>query len=197
MPKYLQCELRLVTTQCIIVEADNLGPHLVGATQIVKKFLVHRCGHDKQSISGQNCIKSMVKSNNYIVATQDRELQEWLRQKPGQPLMYLHKKTPVLERPSPASKKIFDKKVDEAVNLNDTDVEKLKTMKTREGVQVETVILKKKKHKKKQPNPLSCKKKQKKSNSGKINVERGFVAKKARQRIKIPKHVKDHLKNKS
>lgn len=67
LPKYLQAPLKLVTTQCIIMEAEQLGAQLTGATQIVKQFLVHRCGHDKAPINGSACIKSMVNINNHYL----------------------------------------------------------------------------------------------------------------------------------
>lgn len=60
LPKYLQAELRLVTTQCIIVEAEGLGGGVSGATQIVKQFLVHKCGHDQKPIAGADCMKVCV-----------------------------------------------------------------------------------------------------------------------------------------
>lgn len=60
IPKYFQAETRLVTTQCIILEAESLGSKVQGATAIVKQFLVHKCGHEKEPKSGTACIKSMV-----------------------------------------------------------------------------------------------------------------------------------------
>lgn len=54
----------LVTTQCIIVESENLGAKVQGATNIVKQFLVHKCGHEKKTVSGLACIKSMVRARN-------------------------------------------------------------------------------------------------------------------------------------
>lgn len=184
LPKYLQAELRLVTTQCIIMEADSLGGAVSGATQIVKKFLVHKCGHgtqqqqqagnadaaaaDKAPLTGAACMKSMVRQNNYIVATQDRELQEWMRRRPGQALMYLHQKTPVLEQPSEVSRKRSERKQDETHDFGERDTKRLEFLKRQAGLKVEqetekkAAVALKKKFKKKQPNPLSCKKKKKK-----------------------------------
>lgn len=50
----------MVTTQCIILEAEGLGSKVQGATQIAKQFLVHKCGHEKEPKSGVACIRSMV-----------------------------------------------------------------------------------------------------------------------------------------
>lgn len=60
-----------------------------------------------------------------MIATQDRELQEKLRKKPGQPLMYLHKKTPVLEQPSELSRKTVEFKLNEAFKFGTADEKKL------------------------------------------------------------------------
>lgn len=45
----------------------------------------------------------IVNTSRYIIATQDRELQEIARSSPGTPVLYLHKKTPTLEQPSKRS----------------------------------------------------------------------------------------------
>uniref|UniRef100_A0A1B0FHB7 PIN domain-containing protein n=1 Tax=Glossina morsitans morsitans TaxID=37546 RepID=A0A1B0FHB7_GLOMM len=57
MRKYFQVQVKLLTTQCIILEAESLGAPLVGATQIFKKFLVHKCGHAGNPIAASECIK--------------------------------------------------------------------------------------------------------------------------------------------
>lgn len=187
------------------MEAESLGGAVVGATQIVKKFLVHRCGHDQKPISAAECMKSMIKGNHYIIATQDRELQEYLRSKPGQPLMYLHKKTPVLEQPSDASRKLSEQRQNETHDVVERDVKRLQQLKRAAGLPVEeeAPAIAKKKFKKKQPNPLSCKKKKKKKvlgtskNGPKSAVANGVqekgVQKKRRNRIRVAQHVKDIL----
>lgn len=60
-----------------------------------------------------------------MIATQDRELQEYLRKKPGQPILYLHKKTPVLEQPSELSRKTVEFKLNASFTFGDADVKKL------------------------------------------------------------------------
>lgn len=64
LKRYLQSELKLLTTQCIILESESLGPALQGATSIVKRFYVHKCGHEGKPIPGAECIKHMVGSNS-------------------------------------------------------------------------------------------------------------------------------------
>lgn len=60
-----------------------------------------------------------------MIATQDRELQEYLRKKPGQPILYLHKKTPVLEQPSELSRKTVEFKLNASFTFGDSEVKKL------------------------------------------------------------------------
>lgn len=60
-----------------------------------------------------------------MIATQDRELQDYLRKKPGQPIMYLHKKTPVLEQPSELSRKTVEFKLNESFTFGEADTKKL------------------------------------------------------------------------
>lgn len=53
-----------MTTQCIILEAESLGAPLTGATQIVKQFFVHKCGHEGKPVTAAECIKQMVSSRD-------------------------------------------------------------------------------------------------------------------------------------
>lgn len=205
LPKYIQAPTQLITTQCIILEAESLGPKVQGATSIVKQFLVHKCGHEKSPKSATACIKSVVRQNRYIVATQDRTLQDRLRERVGQPLLYLHRKTPVLEQPGQLSRKSVELKMNEAVTFGKQDANKLVALKKTHGLDAAnsaTAATGKKVKKKKQPNPLSCKKKKTKTNnvnksdnkqtkSSDANVE-----KKKRKRVKIPLHVKEILAGK-
>ncbi|KAJ8964816.1 hypothetical protein NQ314_004623 [Rhamnusium bicolor] len=200
IPRYIQDDVKLLTTQCAIIEMENLGPKLNGALLILKKYAVHKCGHEGKPILGSKCLLSMLGKNNdnhYIIATQDRDLQDRIRDKPGVPLLYLHMKTPVLEKPAEASVKAAKNKLTVLCKSEITALEQLK---------VESGLLKNdeekpKKKTKKGPNPLSCKKKKVKANirshivkkEGKPEIE-----KKKRKRIKIPKHVRElMLENKT
>lgn len=214
LPKYVQAATQLITTQCIILEAESLGSKVQGATNIVKQFLVHKCGHEKEPKSATACIKTMVKQNRYIVASQDRSLQDRLRQRPGQPILYLHKKTPVLEQPSELSRKAVELKMNEAVTFGQADTSKLLALKKNQGLATpsnsDTNQNEKKKKKKKQPNPLSCKTKKKKdsdkpkpagtatknSNKSASSGAQPAIDKNKRKRIRIAQHVKEILSNK-
>ncbi|KAH8328189.1 hypothetical protein KR067_005582 [Drosophila pandora] len=193
--KYFQCPAKLLTTQCVILEAEALGAPLTGATSIVKRFHVHKCGHEGKPVAAAECIKSMTKDNRYIVASQDRLLQESLRKIPGRCLLYLHKATPVLEAPSKASKKWVQRR---AKNLMlGKQVEKIDYMKEKQGLKpAETTPNPKKRKGPKNPNPLSCKKSKKEKTQPQLKgVEQTALvkAKTKRKRVKIPAHVKAEL----
>ncbi|KAH8275806.1 hypothetical protein KR026_004801 [Drosophila bipectinata] len=193
--KYFQCPAKLLTTQCVILEAEALGAPLTGATSIVKRFHVHKCGHEGKPVAAAECIKSMTKDNRYIVASQDRLLQESLRKIPGRCLLYLHKATPVLEAPSKASKKWVQRR---AKNLMlGKQVEKIDYMKEKQGLKpTETTPNPKKRKGPKNPNPLSCKKSKKEKPKPELKgVEQTSLvkAKTKRKRVKIPAHVKAEL----
>jgi U3 small nucleolar RNA-associated protein 23 len=193
--KYLQSEVKLLVTACLINECENLGPKLTAATQLLKSFAVHRCGHEKTPIAGSACIKEKVKTNHYIIATQDRDLQDWIRRKPGIPLLYLHQVAPTLEQPSEASRKFADKQTAKTVEVTKLDGDRLKLMKRKEGLAVEaTVVAPKKKKKVGGPNPLSCKKKKKTSGKTLHTTTNKAIEKKKRVRVKVAKHVKEVLR---
>ncbi|KOC68380.1 rRNA-processing protein UTP23 like protein [Habropoda laboriosa] len=119
--------------------------------QIVKQYPIHKCGHAKHSISGTKCLQSMVgKSNSsrYIVATQDRELQDSLRNIPGVPIIYLHGKAPTLEAPSQASCK-YAENVRKGLGMTEWEKETMRTLKEAAGLAENTEIKCKRKKRKK------------------------------------------------
>lgn len=160
-----------MTTRCIIIETEKISKKTHGALTILKQYGIHECNH-KQPVSGTECILSMIgaqNDNHYILASQDRELQNLFRRKAGVPLLYLHNKTPTLERPSKPS---YDK-ANAKLSLNSTTFvsesqsETLKRMKQALGVQEsEQESMMQKRRRQHNPNPLSCKKKKKKGKAG-------------------------------
>uniref|UniRef100_A0A2M4ASU4 rRNA-processing protein UTP23 homolog n=1 Tax=Anopheles triannulatus TaxID=58253 RepID=A0A2M4ASU4_9DIPT len=205
LKKYFQCEVKPIVTACIITETDNLGAGFVGTSQLLKRFLVHRCGHEKHPIDGSSCIKAITQTCRYIVATQDRALQQWVRSKPAIPLFYLHNNSvPTLVQPSEANRNAANEGQRNRVQVRTLDQQTLTSLKQKEGLAVaETTVVRKKK-KPKNPNPLSCKKpKKKKVAAGTKNnsepqpaakSDGGVVKKKSRKRVKLAKHVVEHLK---
>lgn len=159
----------------------------------------------------------------YIIATQDRELQDKLRLIPGVALFYFHNKGPTLEAPTEVSEKAASatanaRSVFFCLNqtccslgensfglfacfffrwgINKYEEETLSKLKEAEGIKPEEKSTKKKKKKQHNPNPLSCKRKKKKSEGGPevpIDSKAGVKKKRSRRGKKIPQHVKAEL----
>ncbi|CAH0749287.1 unnamed protein product [Diatraea saccharalis] len=202
LPKYLNGQLKLLTTRCVIIETERIAKKTHGALTILKQYGIHECGH-KEPVSGAKCIMSMIGNSNekhYILATQDRDLQDKLRAKAAIPLLYLHNKSPTLAKPSKAS---YDKAGQtlqcSTVFISETQNETLKSMKKALGVEdkVEEIKVPIKKKKTHNPNPLSCKKKKKKPNTKQQTTKREGVSEgkvKKRRNKKAPRIIKDQLK---
>lgn len=194
LSRYLQADLKLLTTQCAIIEAESLGPKVFGALQILKQYAIHKCGHEGKPILGADCFLSMVGKTNdkhYIIATQDRDLQKKLKDIAAAPVLYLHQKAPVLEKPSEASVQFAQSKRSCLSEWEKTAVEVLK----KESGICEEETKRPKKKKKKGANPLSCKKKKKKSGAVQCGVSKkdGESVRVKRKKVRIPKHVKEEL----
>ncbi len=87
--KYLNEELLLLTSACVLRELEILGDSFYGALHIAKQFRIEECGHPTP-IPPDRCLKALVKKNNkYFVGTQDRELTEYLRSVPGCPVLFV------------------------------------------------------------------------------------------------------------
>lgn len=179
MKNYLQVEVRLLTTPCIIIETEQLGSKLLSVSSKLKGFQLNKCGHERHPISGADCIKSLTKDNRYIIATQDRDLQEWVRAKVGIALLYLHNVVPTFEEPSEASKRFVDRKLKKSIQVSSFEDVQLKLLKKKEGLAKEKVH-KIKRKKKGGPNPLSCKKKKSALNV----IKDKAIKKKPRRRVK-------------
>ncbi|KRT79994.1 hypothetical protein AMK59_7702, partial [Oryctes borbonicus] len=179
IPKYLQGELKLLTTQCAIIETENFGSKLHGALVILKQYALHKCGHEGKPVSGSKCFQSMVlesNKNHYIIATQDRDLQNKLKEKPGVPVLYLHDKAPVLSAPSEVSILKSKEELNDKLGILSKEKVVIDKLKQNNGI-IEDDIQKPKKRKgPKGPNPLSCKKKKRKVQQGfNVNVKNESV----------------------
>ncbi|XP_044753077.1 rRNA-processing protein UTP23 homolog [Coccinella septempunctata] len=198
LPRYLQGEILLFTTSCVIIEMEKFGSKVIGALLILKQFGVHKCGHEKKAIPGAECLLSMLGKRNerhYILATQDKDLENKVRQIPGAALLYLHSKTPILEKPSMASVSFAKEKV---AGIGTIQSGELKKLKEAHGI-VEENLKKPRKKKIKGPNPLSCMKKKGKKNKQnlKANSETTELPQKEKpkkKKIRYSKHIKDEIK---
>lgn len=132
--------------------------------------------------------------HRYIVATQDRELQDILRKVPGVPILYLHGKAPTLEAPSQANRE-YAEKIHKELGMTAWEKENIKTLKEAAGMIEQTEVRLKKKKRKGGPNPLSCLKKKKKPQTEAV---KNITAKKSnkvqkRKKKKIAPHIKEVL----
>ena len=103
------------------------------------------------------------------------------RKVPGTPVLYLHGNAPVLEKPSGYSEKSAEQAEDSRINVSEHHGAVLKELKT-EAFGEEEMIKKKRKKGKKGPNPLSCKKKQKKNAADPLKGVENKIEKRGRKR---------------
>lgn len=201
VPKYIEGDSQLYTTNCILEEGKLLGTPLYGAVLICKQFKLRKCGHDKP-VSAQECIRSMIgKANDHhlFVASQDNELRDELRKIPGVPLLRIHYNALVLEKPSRDTVSEAKKIDTDKVTASEYEQERIDKLKRIKGLVTEDKDQKPKKRKVKGVNPLAMKKKKKKSGLGGFaGVKAGKHAeetskKRKRNKTKIAKHVLEEL----
>ncbi|CAG9802837.1 unnamed protein product [Chironomus riparius] len=193
LKNYIQMELRVLTTPCMIMETDKLGHKFIQVSKKLKSMQLNKCGHEKNPLTGSECIKSLVKDNRYIIATQDRDLQEWIRKQIGIALLYLHNVVPTLEEPSLATRNYIDRKSKKSLNVSSFEGEQLVQLKKKEGIVEIKKVTKVKLKKRKGPNPLSCKKKQSKDSSQITGIKNKAINKNKNKK-KILKNVKLEIK---
>lgn len=199
MPKYLSDEVKLCTTVCAIAESEKLGPPLFGATLVLKQFPVRMCGHQKSPITAANCFHTMVRKKNpdhYMVATQDPELSERVRQLVGVPLLYLFNAI-TLEKPSEKSEKAGALTLQSQTEAPAHQLRTIESLKRKENL-LEEAPAKKKRRKVSGPNPLSCKKKKPKRppaapEKTEVASPEGNKKRRRHKRVKLAKHVAEEL----
>ncbi|XP_043831474.1 rRNA-processing protein UTP23 homolog isoform X2 [Dromiciops gliroides] len=157
--------LPLFYRRCVLKELESLGKELYGAKLIAQRCQVRSCSHFKDSVSGAECLLSMIEDGNphhFFVATQDQSLSLQVKKTPGVPLLFIIQNTVVLDKPS--AKTIAHVKAAESGHLVSVhQKQNIKKLKEEQGL-VKTPEQKKRKKRKgvSGPNPLSCLKKKKK-----------------------------------
>nr|XP_022316011.1 zinc transporter 7-like [Crassostrea virginica] len=187
LPKYLEAEVNICTTQCILDECEAFGSVLYGPFKILQQYQKAPCGHSKSIKGADKCIQHTTKKTvKYIVGTQDPVLREVLRNRAGLPILYIAFNAIMLENPSTASLEVAEKKTETELKPTSHQQSVIQTLK-KQTFGEETVVVKKKRKKIKGPNPLSCKKSKKKRTDVKprTNTEE---TKKRRRRKKKHKH---------
>lgn len=133
LPNYINEELKIVTTQCCILELENLtkiSKALNGAYLILKQFPTHRCGHEGKPVASSACIKSLLGTNNpyrYIVASDDKELKDYIRDNwYNVPQLCINRSAPTLEKVPKRTMKVLQES--SQVLITNNEVEKLDAM---------------------------------------------------------------------
>lgn len=154
LPKYLDGDVEIVSTKCVLAELERLGSPVYGALVICRQFAVDVCPHMPHRTPTE-CLAHLARraakgNTKYIVATNDDSLSEKLRNIPGVPILYIKYNAILLDRVSEISKTTAEMPQDE-----------LDTLKAIKAAVLGEAEVKKKKKRKKGANPLSCKKKKK------------------------------------
>ncbi|KAF2346404.1 rRNA-processing protein Fcf1/Utp23 [Trinorchestia longiramus] len=139
LPNYLRSELNIVTTQCCIIEVENLlrlKKTLSGCCQILKQFPLHRCGHEGKPVTSTTCIMSLLENGNphrYIVATNDMSLRYKIRRTYcGVPQIFMLGVAPTLEKIPPNTLRKVDKERNKLISDEEND--RLKAIKATLGI---------------------------------------------------------------
>uniref|UniRef100_A0A0M3IP47 rRNA-processing protein UTP23 homolog n=1 Tax=Ascaris lumbricoides TaxID=6252 RepID=A0A0M3IP47_ASCLU len=155
MPKYLNEEVEMCVTKCVLHELEQLGSALYGALHICKQFTVVQCPHEPMR-SASDCLRHMARRmknrTKYFIATQDNILADSLRQIPGTPILFIKYKGILIERVSTATLQEMERPKDE--------LDAIKALKKQ--IMGDEVMKKRKRKKISGPNPLSVKKKKRK-----------------------------------
>lgn len=179
MAKYLNAEVQLHVTRCVLNELEKLGPVVYGALHICKQFSVQSCPHQPVRTASE-CIKHMGRrmkhEATYFIATQDASLTEALKQIPGVPILFIKYNAILIDKPSQATIEEMEKPKDELQH-----VKELKKV-----VFGHNEIQKRKRKGPKGPNPLSVKRKKRKKTDvvREINLDARTASGKRRRRRK-------------
>lgn len=154
IPKYLDAEVEICVTRCVLEELEMLGSVLYGALHICKQFDVEPCPHQpvrKAADCLRHMARRMKKKTTHFFATQDDALTEALKQIPGVPVLFIKYNGILIDKPSQATIEEMEKPKDDLAAVKELKKKIFgrneKTRRKRKGP--------------KGPNPLSVRKKQK------------------------------------
>jgi U3 small nucleolar RNA-associated protein 23 len=171
IPKILNEKAFPAVTRCIVADIRQRGDEYSGAHTLARRLEHVKCSHTHETVSANECIKSLVANNNeYFVGAMDEKLRNILYHIPGVPTFFIMNNMLIFDTPSPASTK-YQYKV-EREKARPTNNETVLADKIREAekqeninpeVQAKMQHLLRKRKRAQGPNPLSVKKKQKKT----------------------------------
>ncbi|KAL1228955.1 rRNA-processing protein [Trichinella pseudospiralis] len=190
--KYLQEDVLIYTTACVLQELELLGGHFHGALLIAKQYKCLKCKHKvhkEKPCSASWCLQKLVGKENskkYFIATQDKDLRAELNEKVAAcPLLFLQQKVIHLDRLSQLCKEKADREIESKLNFESSKdaVAMLKNKllpKCYSEKKEENFI----RRRPKAPNPLSCLKKKKKKGN---NVPKSDGKRTRRRRRRVNK----------
>jgi len=166
IPKLLSATANLKITKCCL---SHIGTESA-AQSLAKRCRVYECGHE---IDNGDCIESLVKENSgkFVVGCQDNDKRIELGKIPGVPLLFLSNNVLMLEPPSPTSYRSVSSREEKQLEAPEPIKEiahqaarRARRSSSENGERITAALTHvRQQHKRaKGPNPLSCKKKQKK-----------------------------------
>lgn len=162
---------------------------MYGTLHIIKQFELFGCGHKKRAIEPRRCLLECVEKQsgqNFLIATQDAELSERIRELANTPLLYFNRHAVTLDKPSEAAAAVPESE-DES---DAAQLERLRELKR----QTIADVPRRNRPKRRAPggpNPLSCKKSKKIAETSAAAAPGKRVRK--RKRMRVAAHVKDAL----
>lgn len=186
LPKYLDAEVQLCTTRCVLAECEALGSLLYGPLKILQQYTIVPCKH-KRPVLPFNCLRKMAVATKkgkekYFIATQDENLTERIRHLPGVALLYIAFNAINLEAPSECSRLKATEHIQASMQPAAHQQSVLNCLK--ESTFGKCSELAHKRKRVKGPNPLSCKKKKVKDHSAADSGSRKRKRKRSRKRAK-------------
>lgn len=110
--------VKCYTTHCVQRELKKLGKEYAGARQLLKRYPLHKCGHDEEHCSAADCLAAQLGDKNeehFFVATQDKVLHRRCMSVPGGAVLFASINGVHLETPSALQKQRV--KLEEQRNL--------------------------------------------------------------------------------
>ncbi|KAL4444025.1 hypothetical protein ABPG75_011762 [Micractinium tetrahymenae] len=99
-------QVKCYTTPCVQHELKKLGKEVAGARQLLKRYPLHKCGHEDRC-SAADCLLAQLGDKNeehFFVATQDKALQRQCMAVPGGAVLFASVNGVHLEQPSELQK---------------------------------------------------------------------------------------------
>lgn len=190
LPRYLDAEVRIYTTRCVLRECEALGSLLYGPLVVLRQFSELPCLH-KNPVKPSNCLLMHAKTRDSkekcMIGTQDEILSDQLRNIPGCPLLFISHANLLVEAPSAVSRADAEKSNTMSCKnekSDDPQIEALRELKRKILGEKTTHEVKVGRRRKgpKGPNPLSCKKKKKRNIAEQLSISTGQKPKRKRHR---------------